>query len=761
MAGNLGDLTTDSTSWSVMAQPGQVRLSQSVQAMAESDANKAAPTGDWDKFVDVTKEGVQNIPSGIAHAFENPMGLVENAAFSVALGTAAKVLLPERGPLGTVFALGLGAYFLEQAAVPIYQSYKTGLNAKTMGDIHGAGQQLGDALGGTAVNLPIGIAGYNFGAGTLGEGIMGLPSMRGFAEAKAARLDPISDAMSARLGRLFGRNAADTAPGGVKTGTDGAPLQGHVETTEVAKATDGAVVQGPALPTEYLPIKEKFAGTTVPGISRQFLKNLQVDSEGTYYGAGLRYPDIMADPAMKAYIEAHNARTMAAVDQGVYNAELANEAQTGGAFGKLPDGWEAKSAPASAIDVTDGGDGSMNVGGKTYTLTDDGAPNRKLTVSSGFGGSKDFIAESPDFEMQQVVATSVNGADKFAVVGSQHGASVLHVYDANGALEQQIQLPGYGLLHDVKAGETPSQVQFLYDTPISPPQVLTLDTAGNTAQFTPLPGYEFNTGDYVTQKVLVPWTDINGKPQTAPAFVSYPKDMPMNGQNPAMFEIYGGFDVGPQYDRFMANSASWLKRGGVSVDPVLPGDGGLGSANYQEGLLAGIHNNALAMAAIIEKLHEMGITSPEKTGIYGRSNGGMMVNHLLNSRPELFGAAVTESGVNSLFDSPVINPDTGKYWEPEFGNPKDPAQVAWMSKLDVLNNVSPTVKYPPTLVEIGTVDGVVNAGNGISYANMRLGLPNNGETLLYSRIGEGHDPTSLALQTAFLWDRLNPQAKTN
>src|SRR5262249_50412386 len=152
--------------------------------------------------------------------------------------------------------------------------------------------------------------------------------------------------------------------------------------------------------------------------------------------------------------------------------------------------------------------------------------------------------------------------------------------------------------------------------------------------------------------LLVPWTDINGKPQTAPAFVSYPKDMPMNGQNPSMFEIYGGFDVGPQYLRYMANSASWMKRGGVSVDPVLPGDGGLGSGNYQEGLLTGIHNNVLAMAAIIEKLHEMGITSPEKTGVYGRSNGGMMVNHLLNSRPELFGAAVTESGVDSLFDSP-------------------------------------------------------------------------------------------------------------
>jgi len=781
MVGDLGDSTTASTSWSWPTLADRANLSQRVQTLAVDDAQMAAqiagqmaaPASKWDKFVDVTEMGVQNIPAGIWHTLEHPMGMLENVAISVGTGALAKVLLPERGPLGVVCAIGLGAYFLEQAAVPGYQAYKKGLNAKTMGELNQAGDQLGDVFGGTLINLPIGIYGYKVGGG-IGEGIMASPKMEGFARLKAANLDPINDALAARLqagrariGGLLRRTPSGAGPLAepveAKTGTtDSTPLQGHVETTE-APATDKragvesdrAIGEVPTLPARYLPIKEKFAGTTVPGISREFLNNLQVDNQGTYYGAGLRYPDIMADPAMKAYIEAHNARTMAAIDQGVYNIELANEAKTGGAFGQLPAGWETKSAPAHAIDVTDGGDGTMNVGGKTYSLTEDGAPNRKLTVSD-FSGTKTLIPEAKDFEMQQVIAASVNGANKLAVVGSQDGASVLHVYDANGTLENQIQLPGYGLLHDVKAGATPSQVQFLYDTPISPSQVLTLDLAGNKADFSSLPGESFNTSDFVTEKIMAPYTDINGQAQMAPAFVSYPKGMPMNGQNPAMFEIYGGFDVAPQYLRYMANSASWMQRGGVSVDPVLPGDGGLGSGNYQEGLQAGIRNNVLAMAAIIEKLHERGITSPDATGIYGRSNGGMVVNLLLNNRPELFGAAVTESGVNSLFDSPVINPDTGKYWEPEFGNPKDPQQVSWMSKLDVLNNLSAAVKYPPTLVEIGTIDGVVNAGNGITYANMRLGM-NNGETLLYSRIGEGHDPTSLALQTAFLWDRLKPR----
>jgi len=711
MQGKTGDSAIAQAPGAGQSVGAQMELSQSVQSLAveraQASANKdqlAPPTSKWDRFVEISERGLKRIPEGVLHAVENPDRLLMNAEVSAVFGAAAKALLPEEGLIGKALAIGLGAYFTEQSAVPAYQAYKAGLNAKTMGGIQAASNQLGDALGGAVVNAPIGFLSYKLG---------------------------------------------------------GEALRGHVEAFEKptqAPRFEPAETELPKLPARYLPTKEKFSGTTVPGISREFLKNLQADHEGTYYGAGLRYPDIMADPTMKTYIEGHNKITLSRVDQSIYQQELANEAKTGGAFGQLPAGWDkgpGNGTPLNAIDVTDGGEGTMTVGSKKYTLTDNGAPNRKLIVSDE-SGDRTLIPESKDFEMQQVVHATANGTDKLAVVGSQHGASVLHVFDGDGNLENQIPLPGYGTLHDVRAGATPSQLQFLYDTPISPPQALTLDLSANKSDFSPVSGFSFNTDDFVTDKLLVPYKDVNGNAQIVPAFVSRAKTMVNDGKNPALFEIYGGFDVGPQYLKYMANSASWLERGGVSVEPVLPGDGGLGSGNFQEGVLTGINNNVLAMTAIIEKLHELGITSPESTGVYGRSNGGMVVNVLLNNRPELFGAAVTESGVNSIFDSPVINPDTGQYWKDEFGNPKDPAQVGWMSKVDVLNNVSAAKQYPPTLVEIGTIDGVVNVGNGITYANMRQGM-NNGETLLYARIGEGHDPSSLALQTAFLWDRLKPK----
>lgn len=782
MAGILGDSVIGTAPTNPHSQFDQVELSQNIQSLsmkkAQGSASKgdplAAPTSKWDKFIDVTEKGIEDIPQGVWHELQDPFKLAENAAISIGLGTMAKVFLPESGPLGSLCAVGLAAYFGEQTAVPLYKAYKTGMNAKTIGELNAAGDQVGDALGGLAVNVPIGIYGYRYGAG-IGDSIMTSPKMDGIAQFKADTLNPINKALASGiesskacianiLGSKSARPAAldeaSTTDATTTTGTGdqaaAGTLRGSVEVTDKAPS-DAAASELPTLPDRYRPIQENFSGTKVPGISRQFLKNLQTDSEGTYYGAGLRYPDVMADPEMKAFLEAHNKLTLSQLDQAGYDEELAVEAKVGGSFGQLPPGWDLGQSGRTldSINVADGGDGSMRVGSKTITVTDDGAPNRKVVVSDGLGQAKTLIAEPNDFEIEQVVHVTANGADKYAVVGSQDGASVLHVYDADGKEVNQVPLPGYGTVHDVRAGATPSQVQFLYDTPIAPPQALTLDLATNKSDLSPLPGYNFNTDAFVTDKVKVPYTDMDGNAQEVPIYISHAKDMALNGQNRTLLEIYGGFDVAPQYLRYMPNSASWLQRGGVTVDPVLPGDGGLGSANYKEGLLAGIENNTLALAAIVQKLHEMGIASPETTAVYGRSNGGMVVNSVVNDLPELFGAAVSESGVNSLFDSPVVNVDTGRYWEPEFGNPRNPAQIAWMAKRDVLNNLSSAKQYPPTLVEIGTVDGVVNVGNGVTYAVIRQGM-NNGDTYLYSRIGEGHDPTSLAFQTAFLWDHLKP-----
>lgn len=515
----------------------------------------------------------------------------------------------------------------------------------------------------------------------------------------------------------------------------------------------------PELPARYLPIQEYFSGTQVTGISREFLKSLTADKTGTYYGAGMRYPDILADPEMKAYIDGQSQATLSRIDKAIYHQQIKNE-QKASSY-KLSSDWNRSAErPSNILDLSLGGSSeSMNVGGQELTLTDHGASNRKLVARDTSGESKTIIAEPKDFTIEQVIHASVDGANKFAVVGCQDGASVLYVYDGNGNQEKQIALPGYGSIHDVRIGSAPTVIKFLYSTPVSSPQVVTLDLAGNNYSISEADKTAFDSDNFVTEKIPVSYFDKSGNPQKLPVFVSHRRDMKLDGKNPTLLEIYGGLNLVPQWLRYYPHAASWLEQGGVIVNPILPGDGGLGTDNYKLGLAEGIENTRLATIAAVTKLHDMRVSTPETTGIYAQSYGGMIANTVLNARPDLFGAAATDSSINSLFDNPEINVDTGRYWKHALGDASDPQQVGWMSKLDVLNNLTAD-KYPATLVEIDTVDGVVNVGNGIGYASVRQKM-NKGETLLYARHGEGHTPLSMTLPTAFLWDRLRQAQRSH
>jgi prolyl oligopeptidase len=399
-------------------------------------------------------------------------------------------------------------------------------------------------------------------------------------------------------------------------------------------------------------------------------------------------------------------------------------------------------------------------GSKLYMLTNDGAPNNKLVVVDVNNPSerKSVIPESKDFELQTVVKAK---NDEFVAVGLKDGAASIRVFNAAGELQREVQLPGYGSVNNVTAVKDSSEVTFSYSSPTSPNQIMKLDASTGKLETVWQPGSDmkFNKDDFITEKVNFTYTDRDGNRQEAPMYVSHRKDMKYDGNNPTKVEVYGGFDAPPNLS-FSSASAEWIERGGVLVRPVLPGDGGRGYNNYELGAGENRENTYRAAESAIKQLQDSGISRPETTGITGASNGGTTVGVILNRHPELVGAAVAESGVYSIFDSPQLNA-YGSTWIKDFGNPRNPKDIAWMSKFDVLNNTSADKTYPPTLVVADLSDNRVSAANGLTYAAMRQSML-NGETLLLVRGNEGHGQSSQnnlvndkAAEDAFLWTRLN------
>jgi prolyl oligopeptidase len=91
--------------------------------------------------------------------------------------------------------------------------------------------------------------------------------------------------------------------------------------------------------------------------------------------------------------------------------------------------------------------------------------------------------------------------------------------------------------------------------------------------------------------------------------------------------------------------------------------------------------------------------------VAGRGAGGLLVGAAITQRPELFGAALIDTGI---LDMTRFNRFTvGSTWLPASRPPERPACV---SRLSPLQGVKPDWHYPPVLITVGDHDDESYAG---------------------------------------------------
>src|SRR5690606_33314172 len=115
----------------------------------------------------------------------------------------------------------------------------------------------------------------------------------------------------------------------------------------------------------------------------------------------------------------------------------------------------------------------------------------------------------------------------------------------------------------------------------------------------------------------------------------------LNGDNPTILYGYGGFDIS-MTPEFLAAWQPWLKRGGIYAIANLRGGGEYGADWHRAGMLDRKQNVFDDFYAAAEYLIEQGYTRPERLGIRGGSNGGLLTGAAITQRPELFSAAIVQ-----------------------------------------------------------------------------------------------------------------------
>ena len=206
------------------------------------------------------------------------------------------------------------------------------------------------------------------------------------------------------------------------------------------------------------------------------------------------------------------------------------------------------------------------------------------------------------------------------------------------------------------------------------------------------------------------------------------------GPRPTLLRGYGGFEVSETPWYAPAVGAAWLEPGGVFSVANIRGGGEFGPAWHRAAVRSGRRRAGEDFIAVAEDLVRRGVSTPNRLGIIGASNGGLLMGNMLTMRPDLFGAIVAQV---PLFDMRRYHRLlAGASWVAEFGDPDDPGDWAFMREFSPYHNVEAGVDYPKLLITTSTRDDRVHPGHARKMAAKMQAMGH--EVLYHENVEGGH-----------------------
>ncbi|WP_241472089.1 prolyl oligopeptidase family serine peptidase [Mycolicibacterium neoaurum] len=271
---------------------------------------------------------------------------------------------------------------------------------------------------------------------------------------------------------------------------------------------------------------------------------------------------------------------------------------------------------------------------------------------------------------------------------------------------------------------------------LTPSQLLHGTADGPVSPIKAAPGFFDTTGLQVSQHFA---TSADGT--SIPYFVV---GRP-GAAGPTLLGGYGGFEVSrtPGYDGVLGRL--WLARGGTYVLANIRGGGEYGPGWHTQAMREGRHLVDEDFAAVAADLVARGVTTVDRLGAQGGSNGGLLMGIMLTRYPDRFGALVCSVPLLDMKRFHLLL--AGASWMAEYGNPDDPGDWEFISKYSPYQNISADRTYPPILITTSTRDDRVHPGHA---RKMTAALEEAGHPVsYYENIEGGHGGAADNSQAAF------------
>ena len=373
--------------------------------------------------------------------------------------------------------------------------------------------------------------------------------------------------------------------------------------------------------------------------------------------------------------------------------------------------------------------------------TNENAPNSK--VMKYFSKNKSwqpFLPEKPE----PLLNAGTAGGKLFALY-SKDVTTRAYVYDMQGKLQNEVELPGLGSAGGFGGEKNDKFVFYTYTSFNYPPTIFRYDIATKKSSVFRQPEVNFKPTDYETKQVFYPSKDGT----KIPAFIVYKKGLKMDGSNPTILYGYGGFNISLD-PSFSPTRIPFLDQGGIFVQTNLRGGSEYGEKWHEQGMKGNKQNVFDDFIAAAEYLIREKYTSPERLAVQGGSNGGLLVGAVINQRPELFKVALPAVGVMDMLRFHKFT--IGWNWIADYGSSDNADEFAYQYKYSPLHNIKQDGQYPATLITTADHDDRVVPAHSFKYAatlQEKAGASSTNPLLIRIDTNSGHGAsnTKKALET--------------
>ena len=390
-----------------------------------------------------------------------------------------------------------------------------------------------------------------------------------------------------------------------------------------------------------------------------------------------------------------------------------------------------------------------NQGGTFFLLTDDQAERRRV-VAVDLGrpdkdGWREVIAQQ-----DAVLTGALNCGGKLLCHYLEDASSRLSVHELDGALSHHVAVPPMSSVGaevtgglGVEGHPDSPLVHFGAQSFTDPGSVWSHNVFTGETSLVYRSEASSPAAELLTELVFVTASDG----ARVPLFLTRRADLARDGQARVLLYGYGGFDI-PVTPSFGRGDALFVRRGGMLATACIRGGGEYGRSWHNAGRLAQKQRVFDDFCDCARWLTSSGWSRPERTGINGGSNGGLLVGGCLVQHPELFGAAVPEVGVLDMLRFHKFT--IGWAWKSDYGDPDDPEDFKVLLAYSPLHNIKEGAPYPPTLVMTGDHDDRVVPGHSFKFAAALQAAQVDNEAPILTRVetSTGHGmgkPTSRAI----------------